>query len=58
MGQTGLDFTETGKAYFDSADLVIAAREANAKGVPFVQDVSIEKHDYPPHFVQHHEAAF
>ena len=35
-----------------------AARDANGKGVPFVLDIAIEKHDYPPHFVQHHETHF
>ena len=32
------------------------ALAANAGGVPCLVDIAIEKHDYPPHFVAHHEA--
>jgi acetolactate synthase-1/2/3 large subunit len=32
------------------------ALAANKKGVPYLLDIAIEKHDYPPHFVAHHEA--
>ena len=32
------------------------ALHANARGVPYLVDIAIEKHDYPPHFVSHHEA--
>lgn len=32
------------------------AKKANARGVPYLVDVAIARHDYPPHFVAHHEA--
>ncbi len=50
-----------GRRIEDPADVdagLAAARDANSRGVPFVLDVAIEKHDYPPHFVHHHEANF
>jgi acetolactate synthase-1/2/3 large subunit len=50
-----------GRRIEDPAELeagLADARDANRKGVPFVLDITIEKHDYPPHFVQHHKAAF
>ena len=31
------------------------ARDANKHGVPYLIDVAIKHHDYPPHFVTHHE---
>jgi acetolactate synthase-1/2/3 large subunit len=31
------------------------AKTANARGVPYLLDIAIERHDYPPHFVSHHE---
>ncbi|MBT7612285.1 MAG: hypothetical protein HN577_03625, partial [Rhodospirillaceae bacterium] len=43
----------------DPADVEPAltrALDANARGVPYLVDVVIEKHDYAPHFVAHHEA--
>jgi acetolactate synthase-1/2/3 large subunit len=43
----------------DPAEVEPALRRAlaaNAKGVPCLVDVAIEKHDYPPHFVAHHKA--
>ena len=50
-----------GRRIEDPADVdagLTAARDANKKGIPFVLDIAIEKHDYPPHFVMHHEANF
>ncbi len=32
------------------------ALAANKKGLPYLLDIAIEKHDYPPHFVAHHKA--
>lgn len=32
------------------------ALAANARGVPCLVDIAIAKHDYPPHFVAHHQA--
>lgn len=32
------------------------ALAANARGKPCLIDIAIAKHDYPPHFVSHHEA--
>ena len=40
------------------AEALAAARDAIEKGAPFALDIAIEKHDYPPHFARHHEAAF
>ena len=33
-----------------------AALEANGRGVPFLIDIAIARHDYPEHFVAHHKA--
>ncbi|MGH8130177.1 MAG: thiamine pyrophosphate-binding protein [Steroidobacteraceae bacterium] len=33
-----------------------AALAANREGVPFLVDIAIRKHDYPPHFVDVHKA--
>ena len=32
------------------------ALTANRRGVPYLLDIAIEMHDYPPHFVAHHKA--
>jgi len=32
------------------------AKKANTRRVPYLVDIAIARHDYPPHFVAHHEA--
>jgi len=39
----------------DVAPALKRALDANARGVPYLVDIAIEKHDYPPHFVAHHK---
>lgn len=33
------------------------AKEANARSMPYLLDIAIAHHDYPPHFIAYHEAA-
>ena len=39
----------------DVAPALKRALAANNKGVPYLVDIAIEKHDYPSHFVAHHK---